>query len=202
MTTAMLEPPAAGPENLTEWRRDVSGVDPASVDLSSEEWKAFELVDGELRERDMGFESEEIAIEVGAVVRDYVRGKGLGRLAGSNTVYRCFENPKTFRKPDVSFVSLETLGGERPRGECRFVPDLVVEVTSPNEKQWETVEKVEDFLSAGTRLVWVIDPHNRVAMVYRQDGTVGRVVDGGELSGEDVLPGFSVALAAVLDPEP
>ena len=55
--------------------------------------------------------------------------------------------------------------------------------------------KVGDWLSAGTRLVWVIDPARRVAHVYRPDGTQSTV---DSLDGDDVLPGFSCALDAIL----
>ena len=58
--------------------------------------------------------------------------------------------------------------------------------------------KVGDWLSAGCRLVWVVDPERRVARVYRHDGTETIVDETGALDGEDVLPGFSCALAIIL----
>jgi Uma2 family endonuclease len=58
--------------------------------------------------------------------------------------------------------------------------------------------KVADWLTAGTRLVWVVDPKRRLARVYRQDGDESIVTADGALDGEDVLPGFSCPLAAIL----
>jgi Uma2 family endonuclease len=77
-------------------------------------------------------------------------------------------------------------------------PDLVVEVLSPNDRPGETLTKVGDWLEAGARIVWVIDPERRIARIYRQDGTETMVRETEPLDGEDVLPGFSCPLAAIL----
>jgi Uma2 family endonuclease len=58
--------------------------------------------------------------------------------------------------------------------------------------------KVTDWLAAGTRLVWVIDPERTEARVYRKDGSVRVVPATGALDGEDVLPGFVCLLKDVL----
>ena len=79
-----------------------------------------------------------------------------------------------------------------------LAPDLVVEVLSPSDRQGEALEKAADWLNAGTRLVWVIDPMRRQARVYRLDGTLSSLDANGTLEGEDVLPGFSCLLSSVL----
>jgi len=73
-----------------------------------------------------------------------------------------------------------------------------VEVLSPGDRPGETLTKVGDWLEGGTRLVWVIDPERRFARVYRHDGTETAIGDDAALDGEDVLPGFTCSLAAVL----
>ena len=60
------------------------------------------------------------------------------------------------------------------------------------------LEKVADWLKAGTRLVWVVDPERRVARVYRQDGSEAVLSDRDALDGEDVLPRFSCRLESIL----
>lgn len=77
-------------------------------------------------------------------------------------------------------------------------PELVVEVLSPGDRPGQVLAKVADWLSAGTRLVWVIDHERRVARVYRHDGTEQIVTADEALDGEDVVPGFSCLLNAVL----
>jgi Uma2 family endonuclease len=75
----------------------------------------------------------------------------------------------------------------------------VVEILSAGDRAGEVLAKVADWLSASSQLVWVIDPDRRLARVYRQDGTEVTISQGGELDGEDVLPGFSCPLAAILE---
>jgi len=57
---------------------------------------------------------------------------------------------------------------------------------------------VSDWLNAGSRLVWVLDPGRRRAIIYRADGSVDLLGDHDALNGEDMLPGFSCLLADVL----
>jgi Uma2 family endonuclease len=77
----------------------------------------------------------------------------------------------------------------------------VVEVLSPNDRPGEVLAKIGDFLAAGTRLAWLVDPRRREARVFRSDGSMAVIDEDGALDGEDVVPGFSCALAAVLSAE-
>lgn len=79
-----------------------------------------------------------------------------------------------------------------------MAPDLVVEVLSPDDRPGKVLAKVADWLSAGTRLVWVVDPERRLARVYRHDGSETLVSTDGALDGEAVLPGFSCPLVSIL----
>jgi Uma2 family endonuclease len=108
------------------------------------------------------------------------------------------QNPDTVRAPDVAFVSTQRLGGPDPVAFPELAPDLAVEVLSPGDRPGEVLEKVEAWLSAGTRLVWVIDPERRTGRVYRADGSVSELERDGVLDGEDVVPGFRCTLAVVL----
>ena len=72
----------------------------------------------------------------------------------------------------------------------RIPPDLVVEVISPHDLAEAVDTKVEEYLRAGVRLVWVVHPVAQVVQIYRSNGSLeGRRVHQ-ELDGEDVLPGF------------
>jgi Uma2 family endonuclease len=90
---------------------------------------------------------------------------------------------------------------EPPPGATGFAdvaPDLAVEVLSPGDRPGDILAKVADWLSAGTRLVWVVDPLRRVARVYRQDGSETIVPADRALEGEEVLPGFACPLETIL----
>src|SRR3989454_2186083 len=73
------------------------------------------------------------------------------------------------------------------RDVLRPSPDLVVEVLSPGDRPGETLAKIADWLSGGTRLVWVIDPERRLARIYRQDGLESILGEADALEGEDIF---------------
>jgi Uma2 family endonuclease len=78
------------------------------------------------------------------------------------------------------------------------VPYLVAEVVSPTDKFSELDEKIDAYLADGVRLIWVIDPQRRKAIVYRPDAEQPTHLSGaGVLDGSDVLPGFQIALSAL-----
>ncbi|MFM9964763.1 MAG: Uma2 family endonuclease [Planctomycetaceae bacterium] len=165
--------------------------------------KDFELVNGELVERNMSWESERIGSNVLGLVWNHCRQHNLGEVNGSNAGYQCFEevfpdDADRTRKPDVSFISRERLPKQPVvKGNCLIVPDLAVEVVSPNDLYHEVEEKVEEYLQAGVRLVWVVDPHKQRIRIHRANGTVQDLRPHDELSGEDVLVGFRCPVSEV-----
>jgi Uma2 family endonuclease len=98
----------------------------------------------------------------------------------------------------VAFIRRDRLPDPEPLGFPDLAPDLVVEVLSPGDRPGDILAKVADWLSAGTRLVWVVDPLRRVARVYRQDGSETIVTADRALEGEDVLPGFACPLEKIV----
>jgi Uma2 family endonuclease len=153
---------------------------------------SYELVDGELLEREMGWKSSVIGGEVGFLLKAHCKAHNLGWVAPADASYQCFPDaPNKVRRPDVSFIRLERMPAhEEPEGHCRIAPDLAVEVTSPNDLFDDVEEKVEEYLTAGVRLVWVVHPSTRTVRVRRADGTISLLREADELSGEDVVPGF------------
>ena len=112
--------------------------------------------------------------------------------------FKLASHPDTVRGPDVAFISQSRLPDPEPVGYPAFPPDLVVEILSPTDRPGEMLGKVADWLSAGTRLVWIMDPERRLARVYRADGAEAIVTAEQELQGEDVVPGFVCPLATIL----
>ena len=160
--------------------------------------KHAELVRGVLVVREPpGLPHGRIAVELAAALVAHVRANGLGRVYVESG-FKLAANPDTVRGPDLAFISQSRIPDPEPRGYPDLAPDLAVEVLSPDERPGEVLGKVADYLSAGTKLVWVIDPDRRLARIYRADGTEQIVSDQEQLRGEDVLPGFSCPLNAVL----
>ena len=161
--------------------------------LAMPDGKNFELVDGRLVELNMGILAGWVAGELIRVLGNHCHQHHLGwLLPGGDAGYQGFpDSARTVRKPDVSFVRHGRFSGEQlPGGYARLAPDLAVEVVSPNDKYEEVDEKIEEYLRAGVRLVWIISPQNHTIRVYRLNGSSHSLRETDELDGEDVVPGF------------
>ncbi len=160
-------------------------------ELSRQTDKRLELVKGELRE--LAPASEEhgyLAMRLGTLVTVFVVQHKLGYTFAAETGFVLSEEPATVRAPDFAFVSRERAPEGWSRHFARFVPDLVAEVVSPNDTFTEVTEKVDDWLKAGVRMVWVVDPVQQTVRVYRREQPVRVLHAEDTLSGEEVLPGF------------
>lgn len=78
-----------------------------------------------------------------------------------------------------------------------MAPDLAIEVLSPGNRASEMQEKVLDYLVAGSRQVWVVDPRLRSVTVHTPGGEARLLMGGAALEGADVLSGFRVELEAL-----
>ena len=160
--------------------------------------KSVELVRGRLVVREPpGYRHGAVAAELLRVIMNHTRAHGLGQVFAAETGFKLVSDPDTVRAADVSFLSAGRVPQPHPSGYAALGPDLVAEVMSPTDRPGAVLAKVADWLEAGTRLVWVIDPMRREARVYRADGSVLVLREGDALDGEDVLPGFSCPLMAV-----
>ena len=166
--------------------------------LLSDNGKGWELVDGELRELNVSFQSSFTAGRVCTKLTNHVEAKNLGWVSPEGTSYRCFpDDPKLVRRADTSFHALGRLTQEQAKreGHCTVVPDLVVEVVSPNDLADDVNEKRIEWLLAGAKLVWVIHPIQESIHAYRADGSVRLFERTDVLTAEPVLPAFSVPVA-------
>src|ERR1051325_8742265 len=153
----------------------------------------YELVKGELiRTAPAGGEHGAIAASLTVIFGHYIKGNNLDLMFGAETGFKIAVDPDTVRAPDFAFVSRERIPEDGvPKGYWVGAPDLAVEVVSPGDVYGEVEEKVIEWLDAGTRMVIVVNPRRRPATVYRSRSNVKILSDSDELSGEDVLPGFS-----------
>ena len=157
---------------------------------------ALELVRGRVvREPPPAAEHGLLAARLCVRLGGFVERSGLGAvLAG--TGFLLATGPDTVRAPDLAFVATSRIPAAGLRGGYwRLAPDLAVEIRSPSNSPLEIQEKVLEYLQAGTRMVWVVDPERRAVVVYRSAHAVRTVPAGGSLEGEDVVPGFSLPLA-------
>jgi Uma2 family endonuclease len=162
--------------------------------LPDDGWQ-LELVRGQVvREPPAGFEHSGIAVRIASMLLTFAREHRLGEVVGADAGFILFDEPPTVRAPDVAFVRQERLAFD-PKKFAPLSPDLAVEVVSPSNTMSEIHEKVLDYLEAGTRLVWVVDPRPRTVVVYRSRDEIRLLTRADELDGGDVLPGFRVKVA-------
>ena len=165
--------------------------------LEMEAGHRFELINGNLVERNMGAKSARVGLNTTRLLENFARQHDGGLVFPSDCGYQTFaDDPTRVRYPDGSFIRKGRLTDDKaPVGHVRIAPDLMIEVVSPNDIAWQIDERVDDFLKAGTPLVWVIYPDTRSVHIYRQGGSSARLTAEAELTGEDVLPGFTCKVA-------
>ena len=152
----------------------------------------YELVKGELRKMSpAGSEHGAIIVNVTLLLGQHVKANNLGVCFGAETGFKIASDPDTVRAPDVAFVRRERVPESGiTKKFWPGAPDLAVEVLSPGDTYEEVDEKVEDWLDAGARAVWVVNPKRRSVSVYRSMTDVARLSEADELEGGEVVPGF------------
>ena len=160
-----------------------------------------ELIRGVLYETmPTGQEHGEIAANLVTELRNFVKPRKLGRLTVSDAGVWLERDPDTVREPDITYTSAARLPpGVRVRGYAEVVPDLVVEIVSPNDSQREVNDKAQMWLSYGVDLVWVVQPDTYTVDVYRPGQAIATLDEQDTLDGLDVLPGFTCAVRDIFD---
>src|SRR5262245_8455972 len=141
----------------------------------------------------------QVQARVLTILDGFVRSKGLGQVL-CDAGFLLARNPDTVRGPDVSFVTRDRWSAVADRERFfRGAPDLAIEVLSRSNRPAEVHAKVADYLAAGARLVWVVDPRQRAVTVHRTLLSPRRLGAEAVLEGEDVVPGFAVRVAELFE---
>lgn len=162
--------------------------------------KSTELVRGRLIVSEPpGTNHGRVAARLAMLVGVFVHQHELGDVFAQDTGFQIESSPDTVRAPDLAFVARDRRAQLTRRGYSPLAPDLIVEIVSPDDSPGKVLAKISAWLEAGVRVAWVIDPERSTAQVYRPDGSVSLIAADGMLDGEDVLSGFTCALAEALD---
>lgn len=148
-----------------------------------------------VREPRPGARHGSVQARLAALLGTWARERGAVVTVESG--YILSDDPATVRGPDVAVVLRQRPSEREPGGWTRGAPDLAVEVISPSDVSAAMNEKTLEYLEAGARLVWVVDPGSRSVTVYRPDGSANVLREDGLLTGEDVLEGLEVPLAEI-----
>lgn len=144
-----------------------------------------------------GFTTGDRNSEVIAQLRQWNKKYRLGRTVDSDTGF--YLPNGAMRNPDTAWISherLSSLNSEQLKRFPHVCPDFVVELRSESDSLAELQEKMREWMSNGCRLGWLIDAEEEIVYVYNEDGsdTIHHGFDA-SLSGEAVLPGFSLILS-------
>ncbi len=132
-------------------------------------------------------------------LRSFVRPHHLGLVKVGEVGIYTHRRPDTVRGADVLYISKERAAELSGAAYLDVAPDLVVEVLSPDDRWNNIIQKLREYFAIGVRMVWVADPDSRRVSVYRSPTDVGEFTAGDSLSGDDVLPGFSVSVASLFE---
>lgn len=142
-----------------------------------------------------------IANNISFILATFVKKNKLGLVTAAETGFILSRSPDTVRGADAAFIAKDRVpaGGVPDEGYWPLAPDLAVEVVSPTDRPDDIQEKVEEYLAAGTRMVWVVYPKTRSITIYRSLRDV-KVLRGEEtLPGEDVLSGFECRVGEIFE---
>ena len=162
--------------------------------FDAHEDRLYELVDGTLVEKGMGFQESVLAAYLIIHLGNFVNPKNLGLVSGESGMMRFFAG--MVRIPDVAYISWPRIPGRKMPTDPipTLSPDLAVEILSSSNTPREMQRKRGEYFDAGVRLVWIIDPEARTVVVHTSAAepvilSAHDVLDGGE-----VLPGFTLPL--------
>lgn len=162
---------------------------------------SMELVGGEIIVMSpSGLESDEVAVEIAAQLRNWVRPRRLGRVFGSSGGFILPNAAQDVRAPEASFVQAERL--RYPTEDYgQLVPDLTFEVKSKTDKLENLRAKIQEFLTLGTQVGVLVDPRTHQVEVYRKGRSMLLLQDGDTFTAPELLPGWELVISEIWAPE-
>ena len=137
-------------------------------------------------------------MKVGSRLNVWIEDHQLGEAFSSSTGFKLPNG--AVRSPDAAFVAKDRLPADWDQREDEYIPlapDFVIEIRSKNDSLTVLKQKMQEYVEQGVRLGWLMDRQNKMAYVYRADGSVTQYPATATLEGEDVVPGFRLALKIV-----
>lgn len=159
-----------------------------------------ELIDGRIvRLSFADCKHGEVEVRIAALLEAFVRPRRLGRVLTGDVGIYTRRDPDRVRGADVLFITDETLARHSGSAFLRVAPELVAEVLSTEDRAMDLTQKLREYFAIGVRLVWVVDPVARAVFAHRSVTDVRELKESDRLTGDDVLPGFDVAVAEIFE---
>jgi Uma2 family endonuclease len=205
------------PETLADLLKELGNISPRRVRLNPLPGKAtekdllklqrrtnrlYELVDGVLVEKIMGYPESSLACDLIILLGMFLAKHDLGNLAGMDGTLRLM--PKLVRIPDLSFVRWEKLPNRQRPAEPipDLVPNLAVEVLSEGNTPGEMRRKLREYFLVGVEVVWFVDPRKRTVTVYTAPDARTVLAEDQILEGGKVLPGLNLPVKQIFERVP
>ncbi len=158
---------------------------------------SYELVRGELLAMSPASPVQgRYASRLNVALGGYVEEHELGEAYVSEPGFKLELGPEqTVRSPDLAFVSEERIPSpDEESGFWALAPDLAVEIISPSETAQMVQDKVQDYLLAGVRLIWLVYPKSKTVVEYKSATEIRHLGINDNFEGHDVIPGFRYSL--------
>jgi Uma2 family endonuclease len=167
------------------------------LDLLEHGDRLYELIDGTLVEKTMGWAESALALRIGRLLGKFVDEHDLGDLTGADGATRLM--PGLVRIPDISFVSWARLPGRKHPTEPvpGLCPNLAIEVLSEGNTPGEMTRKLKEYFLSDVRLVWFVDLRKRTVQVFTAPDHSATLTEDQTLDGGDVLPEFTLAVREI-----
>ncbi len=200
-------------ETLADILEQMGGIDPGRIRatptpgkatekdlirLNDRKDKIYELVDGVLVEKIMGFPESALACWIGHLLQTFLDSNDLGLIAGADGATRLM--PGLVRVPDLSFVSWDRLphrGIVPEQPILGLAPDLAIEVLSKGNTRKEMSRKLREYFLAGASRVWFVNPKNRTVQDFTSPEEMSLLTEDQTLEGRELLPGLRLPLARI-----
>ncbi|HLJ96927.1 MAG TPA: Uma2 family endonuclease [Gemmataceae bacterium] len=173
---------------------------PAAPAYPSVDEALYEVVDGRRVELpSMGVYASWIASELQSELRPFAKSRRLGTVV-MEALFILDAERNLRRRPDIAFVSSQRWPLDRPipeEGDWEVVPDLAVEVTSPNDRFEEVFTKIAEYFRYEIRQAWIVAPRIQNVLIFDSLTKLRILTAADELDGGELLPGFRLPLASL-----
>lgn len=152
-----------------------------------------ELIDGRIvAMTPTGAKHAMVEMNLTRYIGNFVANGKLGWVMCGEVGIYTRRSPDRIRAADIAFISKERLLEGPPRGFLEVAPELVVEIISPGDRWQDVRQKLEEYFSIGVQWVWIVEPEQRVVLVYRSSTQIDKFTSGDTVLGEGVLEGFNM----------
>jgi Uma2 family endonuclease len=145
-----------------------------------------------------GWETGDKNAEITARLRIWTKKDGRGKSADSSAGYKMPNG--AIMSPDASWILNERLEKISPRKRRKFLPlapDFVIELRSESDSLAKLKDKMQEYIDNGVSLGWLIDPQEKQVFVYRPNTEIEVLENSTEISGEPLLPDFTLNLKEI-----